>query len=114
MRYYLQQVAIQTKVENFRDFGKTKDETAKAISVKFQVSETQAMQWVDAFWGSESEYTGGKLEKILVSLKKEKHDILQEYDRKISIVECAITGMTPEAIAEKHQVNLKYVEQILG
>ncbi len=50
MKNYLEEVAIKLKIENYKEFGKTKEEAQIAIMHKFNISEEQARQKTEVLW----------------------------------------------------------------
>lgn len=50
MKDYLEEVAIRLKIENFKEFGKTKEETQEAIMEKFKISKEQAVNKIKLLW----------------------------------------------------------------
>lgn len=50
MKDYLEEVAIRLKIENFKEFGKTKEETQEAIMKKFKMSKEQALEKMELLW----------------------------------------------------------------
>lgn len=50
MKSYLEQVAIELRVENFKEFGKSKTETADALMQKFSLSKEAAVAAVEELW----------------------------------------------------------------
>ena len=50
MKEYLKEIAIKIKVENFKEFGKTKEETANALIEKFEMSREEAQHKIQLLW----------------------------------------------------------------
>ena len=50
MQEYLRKVAIQTKIENYKEFNKNKEETILAIQRKFQLLQEEAETIVEEIW----------------------------------------------------------------
>lgn len=50
MKDYLEEVAIKLKIENYKEFGKTKEEAQIAIMHKFNMSKEQARQKTEVLW----------------------------------------------------------------
>lgn len=50
MQNYLENMAIEMKVENYKEFGKTKEQTICALMNKFHMSQDKAQQKVELLW----------------------------------------------------------------
>ena len=50
MKDYLEEVAIKLKIENYKEFGKTKEEAQIAIMRKFNMPKEQARQKTEVLW----------------------------------------------------------------
>ncbi len=50
MKDYLEEIAIRLKIESFREFGKTKEETQEAIMKKIKISKEKAINKVELLW----------------------------------------------------------------
>lgn len=74
MQEYLKKVAIMTKIENFKEFDKSKEETVQAIMKNFQLPLEEANFMVERYWNSESLDTaeGEPLSEKLEYLKQKR------------------------------------------
>lgn len=115
MQEYLKKVAIKTKIENFKEFDKSKEETVQAIVKNFQLSLEQANLMVEKFWNSDSigAAEGESLSEKLEYLKQEKEKKIQEYDLAIQVVKDAINGYSIETIARQKGISIEEVKRIL-
>jgi|GEM_PF-4297249 hypothetical protein len=116
MQDYLKTIAIKIKVENFKEFGKSKEETVQALIKTFQLSNQEATLMVEKFWSDNPFIANGASSLIerheLFIQEKEKK--IQEYDLAIQIVEDAINGYSVETIAKQKEVSIQKVKEILG
>lgn len=114
---YLTGIAIKTKIENYKEFGKDKAEILAALVKKFKISEKEAEGYIERFYSSDSYSISNGAEKSLAEkrqlLLEEKEKKIQEYDLAISIIEDAINGYSAEVIAKQKGVLLEKVLEIL-
>lgn len=114
---YLTGIAIKTKIENYKEFGKDKAEILAALVKKFKISEKEAEGYIERFYSSDSYSISNGAEKSLAEkrqlLLEEKEKKIQEYDLTISIIEDAINGYSAEVIAKQKGVLLEKVLEIL-
>lgn len=115
MQDYLKTIAIKTKVENFKEFNKTKEETAQALIKNFQLSKEEAASMVEKFWDSDSflENTSSSLSEKYQFLIEERDRKMDEYDLKIAVVKDAINGYSIETIAKQKGLSIEKVREIL-
>lgn len=117
MQEYLRKVAIQTKIENYKEFNKNKKETILAIQRGFQLLPEEAEIMVEEIWEQDILNCGTNASVSLLErrerLEKEREQKLQEYDQAIQIVEDAINGYSPEVIAKQKGVPLEVVNKLL-
>ena len=116
MQDYLKTMAIKIKVENFKEFGKSKEETVQALIKNFQLSNQEATLMVEKFWSDNPFIANGdssliERRELLIQEKEKK---IQEYDLAIQIVEDAINGYSVETIAKQKGVSIQKVKEILG
>lgn len=116
MQDYLKTMAIKIKVENFKEFGKSKEETVQALIKNFQLSNQEATLMVEKFWNNDPFIVNG--DSSLIERRElfiqEKEKKIQEYDLAIQIVEDAINGYSIETIANQKGVSIEKVKEILG
>ena len=118
MQDYLKTMAIKIKVENFKEFGKSKEETVQALIKNFQLSNQEATLMVEKFWNNDPFIVNGDSSSSLIERRElfiqEKEKKIQEYDLAIQIVEDAINGYSIETIANQKGVSIEKVKEILG
>lgn len=118
MQEYLKTMAIRIKIENFKEFDKSKEETVQALIKNFQLSNQEATLMVEKFWNNEPFIVNGDLSSSLIERRElfiqEKEKKIQEYDLAIQIVEDAINGYPIETIANQKGVSIEKVKEILG
>lgn len=118
MQEYLKKVAIQTKIENYKEFDKTKEETILAIRKSFGLDQNQAEKMVKEIWKQDFMQITSKASVSLLErreqLVQERDQKLQEYEQAIQIVEDALNGYSPERIAKQKGVSLQVVYRLLG
>lgn len=114
---YLTSIAIKTKIENYKEFGKDKMETLNAVVKNFDISYKDAESYLERFWDSEPYSVGSGANVTLAEkrqlLLQEKEKKIQEYDFAIAIVEDAINGYSPEIIAKSKGVSIEKILEIL-
>lgn len=112
---YLRKIAIKTKIENFKEFDKSKEETVEAIVNSFQLSLEEATVEVERYWelNSLEVSNGGSLLEKLEYYKQEKARKIQEYDIAIGVVKDAINGYSIEKIATQKGLSIEKVKMIL-
>lgn len=117
MQEYLTGIAIKTKIENYKEFGKDKAEILAALVKKFKISEKEAEGYIERFYSSDPYSISNGAEKSLAEkrqlLLEEKEKKIQEYDLAISIIEDAINGYSAEVIAKQKGILLEKVLEIL-
>ena len=117
MQNYLTTIAIKTKVENFREFDKSKDETTQALMKNYQLSKEDAVNMVEKFWDNdpfkESNCASSSLTEKYQFLIEEKDRKMKEYDLKIAVVKDAINGYSIETIARQKGLSIERVRDIL-
>ena len=117
MQEYLINVAIRTKIENYKEFGKTKEETIRDLEKVFKISNEEASNRVEDYWEKNAlEGNKGKhwsYGTIKTQLLNEKEEKIREYDLAIEVVDEAINGFSVENIAKQKGVSIDYVERIL-
>ena len=117
MQEYLIGIAIKTKIENYKEFGKDKAEILAALVKKFKISEKEAEGYIERFYNSDPYSISNGAEKSLAEkrqlLLEEKEKKIQEYDLAISIIEDAINGYSEEVIAKQKGILLEKVLEIL-
>lgn len=117
MQNYLTTIAIKTKVENFKEFDKSKDETTQALMKNFQLSKEDAVIMVEKFWDNdpfkESKCASSSLTEKYQFLIEEKDRKMKEYDLKIAVVKDAINGYSIETIARQKGLSIERVRDIL-
>ena len=116
MQDYLRFIAVKTKIENYREFDKTKEETLEALIRYFELSLEEAGEMIERFWDAkemaclaEEESYIRKRERLL----QEKERMIRQYDAMICVLEDAINGFSNERIARKNGMSLTEVEEIL-
>lgn len=114
---YLTNIAIKTKIENYKEFGKDKTEALNAVVKNFDISYEDAERYLERFWNSDPYSVGSGTNVALAEkrqlLLQEKEKKIQEYDSAIAIVEDAINGYSPESIAKSKGVSVEKVLEIL-
>ena len=111
MQDYLKTIAIKTKVENFKEFDKSKEETVQALMKNFQLSKQESIAMVEQLWDSDPfagcEGKSSSLAEKRQLLIQEKEKKMQEYDLAIQIIEDAINGYSVETIAKQKRISIE-------
>ena len=114
MQDFLLRMAIETKIDNYKEFQKDKKDIVKAICKSFEMSQEKAESIVEEMWGNKGSHgTGSSLEERRLQLVQEKKRIVEEYNAKIEIIEEAINGFSAECIAKNKGLSIEEVERIL-
>lgn len=117
MQDYLKIVAIKTKIENFKEFDKTEEETIETLMKTFKLSYKDAVSMVNKFWHSDpflsSEVSSSSLTERYEFLIQEKEKRIKEYDLAIQIVKDAINGYSVETIAKQKGLSIEKIKEIL-
>ena len=118
MQDYLIGIAIKTKIENYKEFGKDKIETLMSLVKNFQISHEEAESYIDKYWDASPYSVGSGANLSLVEkrqkLIEEKERKIEEYDIAIKIIEDAINGYSPEIIAKQKGISMEKVLEILN
>lgn len=111
---YLLRIAIKTKIDNYKEFQKSKEEVENAIRKTFDLSEEKAKQYVEDMWDSNQLFErDASWKNKKAQLLYEKEQMIIEYDKKLEVIEDVILGFSPENIAKSRKLTLEEVQRIL-